>query len=192
MRSSLELLLVAIIEKSLMENGWFCCSQWIRGDECWGFDSGLDVLWDIYTFMLIKNVHLRLLCCAPYVRTIASSTRVFINNIRAQVRRKSIFIVKINDAIVKELQFLIAIASLQCFYQHKGISHRTSRTLSNPQHSSPRIHCEQQNHPFSIKDFSIIATSNNSSELRILESLYIYNREPDLNIDQSATPLFMF
>ena len=78
------------------------------------------------------------------------------------------------------------------FYQHKGISHRTSRPLSNPQHSSPRIHCEQQNHPFSIKDFSIIATSNNSSELRTLESLYIYNRKPDLNIDQSATPLFMF
>ena len=77
------------------------------------------------------------------------------------------------------------------FYQHKGISHRTSIPLSNPQHS-PRIHCEQQNHPFSIKDFSIIATSNNSSELRTLESLYIYNRKPDLNIDQSATPLFMF
>ena len=77
------------------------------------------------------------------------------------------------------------------FYHHKGISHRTSRPLSNPQHSSPRIHCEQQNQPFSIKDFSIIATSNNSSELRTLESLYIYNRKPDLNIDQSAT-LFMF
>ena len=46
-----------------------------------------------YTFMLIKT-YLRLHCCAPYVRTIASSTRVFINNIRAQVRRKSIFIVK--------------------------------------------------------------------------------------------------
>ena len=27
---------------------------------------------------------------------------------------------------------------------------------------------EQQNHPFSIKDFSIMATSNNSSELRTL------------------------
>ena len=50
--------------------------------------------------MLIKT-YLRLLSCAPYVRTIASSARVFINNSRAQVRRKSIFIVK-NDAIVKE------------------------------------------------------------------------------------------
>ena len=43
-----------------------------------------------------------------------------------------------------------------------------------------------------VKDFSIIATSNNSSELRTLEFLYIYNRKPDLNIDQSATPLFIF
>ena len=39
---------------------------------------------------LCIKTYLRLFCCVPYIRTITTSTRVFINNIQVQVSRKSI------------------------------------------------------------------------------------------------------
>ena len=55
--------------------------------------------------------------------------------------------------------------------------------------------------PFSTNDFTlkyyltndnfkiILDTANNESDLRILESLYIFKNRPKLNMDSSAAPL---
>ena len=78
------------------------------------------------------------------------------------------------------------------FYQHLGMSPRTNRPVSCPTHSSPRNPCHNNNHPFSINQFQIIDTINNELDLRILESLYINQEKPNLNIDQSAYTLNLF
>ena len=78
------------------------------------------------------------------------------------------------------------------FFQHLGMSPRTNRPVSCPTHSSPKNHCHNNNHPFSINQFQIIDTANNELDLRILESLYINQEKPNLNIDKSAYPLNLF
>ena len=79
-----------------------------------------------------------------------------------------------------------------CFYQHLGISPQIIRPVSCPTHSSPRNHCHNNNYPFSINQFQIIDTANNELDLRRLESLYINQENPNLNIEQSAYPLNLF
>ena len=78
------------------------------------------------------------------------------------------------------------------FYQHLSRSPRTNRPVTSQSHSSPRNHCETNNHPFSLSDFKIIDCTNYQNDLRILESLYIFKDKPSLNNDQSACPLFLF
>jgi len=75
------------------------------------------------------------------------------------------------------------------FHQHLGRSFRTNNPLTSPSISSPRNHSENNDHPLKYCDFSIIDSASNEHDLRILESLYIYDRKPNLNIDQSAVPL---
>jgi hypothetical protein len=75
------------------------------------------------------------------------------------------------------------------YSQHLGTSFRTGRPLTTPNHSSPRIHCEKEQHPFSKNNFTIIDYATSVSELRLLESLYIFKQRPPLNTDQSAAPL---
>lgn len=75
------------------------------------------------------------------------------------------------------------------FSQHLGISYRTNNPYAEPQHSAPRIHAESSNHPFKYSDFSIIDSCQLRNNIRILESIHIYNQRPTLNIDHSAVPL---
>ena len=75
------------------------------------------------------------------------------------------------------------------FSQHIGISPRTMLPLNSPPFSSIRNHCSDLDHRIRMSNFSIISTSK-SSDIRILESLYIFKLKPTLNLDQSASQLF--
>ena len=70
--------------------------------------------------------------------------------------------------------------------QHLGRSFRTNNPLTNPPHSSPRIHAEEKQHPFKPSDFTILDSATPDSDLRILESLYIFKLRPNLNVDSSV------
>ena len=76
------------------------------------------------------------------------------------------------------------------FFQHMGVSHRTSLPIAKPVQSSIRDHCEFSDHRMRVSNFSVVASSE-SWNLRTLESIYILNNKPLLNIDQSATPLYI-
>ena len=65
--------------------------------------------------------------------------------------------------------------------EHKGVSCRTGRMLSTPPHSNIRDHVYSCNSPLTIDNFNILNFCNNSSDLRILESLYIHKIKPSLN-----------
>ena len=73
--------------------------------------------------------------------------------------------------------------------QHLGISYRTGNRLQNPPHSAPRIHSLDRKHYLTKDNFKILDTANNESDLRILESLYIFKNRPKLNMDSSAATL---
>ena len=78
-------------------------------------------------------------------------------------------------------------------YWYEGSNRpRTNRPVTVPTHSAPRNHWHGNDHQLSLNDFKIIDSDNNEHELRILESLYICEEMPSLNIDQSATPLPLF
>ena len=67
--------------------------------------------------------------------------------------------------------------------QHLGISYRTGNKLQNPPHSAPRIHSLDKKHCLTNDNFKILDTASNESDLRILESLYIFKNRPKLNMD---------
>ena len=74
--------------------------------------------------------------------------------------------------------------------EHRGVSHRTGRHLASPPHSSIRHHIETSC-PGSVdlSDFKIRTSASNVYDLRILESLYIHDTKPKLNIATSSYPL---
>ena len=77
--------------------------------------------------------------------------------------------------------------------EHAGVSFRTGQHLSHPPHSSIRDHaldCNSFQH-IRVDNFNIIGTSRNSTELRILESIFIHKTKPPLNNTQSAVPLYI-
>ena len=49
-----------------------------------------------------------------------------------------------------------------------------------------------KNHPFKYSNFSIIDAAPDELQLRIMESLYILNQHPALNLDRSSIPLSLF
>ena len=69
-------------------------------------------------------------------------------------------------------------------FEHLGQSVRTKLPLSHPSQSAPRSHAEEFNHQISQKDFSILATSGNQEDVRLLEGLYIFKYTPELNIQR--------
>ena len=78
------------------------------------------------------------------------------------------------------------------YCQHAGISDRTGRDLAVKQQSSIREHsidCHQARVNF--EDFKVLDKCSNVSDLRILESIYIHKRKPQLNQDQSSFPLLI-
>ena len=52
-----------------------------------------------------------------------------------------------------------------------------------------RTHAEQCNVPVSDTDFKVLAYSSGASDLRIMESLYIFKEKPSLNAAYSFYPL---
>jgi hypothetical protein len=73
--------------------------------------------------------------------------------------------------------------------QHLGISFRTLRPLGKVDFSPARQHSEDKNHPISFSNFSILNQTNDRSDIKLLESLYIYTHKPELNIASASTPL---
>jgi hypothetical protein len=73
--------------------------------------------------------------------------------------------------------------------EHKGRSCRTGQLLSRPPHSAVRTHAEQCDVPVSDSDFRVLASTSGTSDLRILESLYIFKLRPSLNSAVSSYPL---
>ena len=69
--------------------------------------------------------------------------------------------------------------------EHRGFSVRTGLPLQSPPFSAIREHSQQNDHALSPQQFKILAKTN-STDLRLLEALYIYRTKPPLN---STSPL---
>ena len=65
-------------------------------------------------------------------------------------------------------------------FEHLGKSPRTNLTLSSPPFSSVRQHSIDTGHSLNEDDFKILDKCH--SNLRLLESLYIYKLKPKLNL----------
>ena len=74
--------------------------------------------------------------------------------------------------------------------EHRGKSIRTGATLAKPAFSSIRDHSQNDSHPFTATDFSILAQYSSRLELILAESLYINKMQPELNGQTTATTLF--
>jgi len=75
--------------------------------------------------------------------------------------------------------------------EHRGISPRTGKNITNPSHSSIREHTLKHQHQLNPSNFKIITQTNHPSDLRILESFYITTLKPSLNTDSSAITTFV-
>jgi hypothetical protein len=73
--------------------------------------------------------------------------------------------------------------------QHRGVSFRTGNVLSDPENSKIFLHAVQQNHPISNDNFKILSKCSNEYDLKILESVYIHNHNPNLNEQDGSVPL---
>jgi hypothetical protein len=73
--------------------------------------------------------------------------------------------------------------------EHAGVSFRSGRPLSHPPHSSIREHSEKCSCNISIDSFTILGSAKNELDLRILESLFIHRKRPQLNEMLSSHPL---
>ena len=73
--------------------------------------------------------------------------------------------------------------------QHLGKSVRTGKFLTNPDSSPIREHSLACDTLVTSDSFSIIGKTSSSLDLRILESLHIFQRKPSLNSMASSFPL---
>ena len=73
---------------------------------------------------------------------------------------------------------------------HKGVSCRTYRPLSNPSFSSIREHSHQHDHLFTDRNFKVLSKTSDRLDLITLESLFIQKMKPSLNNSATATRLF--
>ena len=76
-------------------------------------------------------------------------------------------------------------------YEHAGKSVRTERHLAHPPFSNIREHSMSCNSSVKLDDFNILDYCNHSSDIRILESLYISKLRPSLNNSLSSHPLYI-
>ena len=75
---------------------------------------------------------------------------------------------------------------------HLGLSHRTRLPLSSPEFSAIRQHSLRCKSRINFSDFRILDFHNDSSSLRILESMHIKTRSPNLNLDSASITLHVF
>ena len=67
------------------------------------------------------------------------------------------------------------------YAEHRGISSRTGHILSSPSFSAIREHSHNQDHPYSINNFKILSSANSSTDIKLLEALFIKTTKPSLN-----------
>ena len=72
--------------------------------------------------------------------------------------------------------------------EHKGLSARTGKPVTNPLNSSIRDHALETGHEINNSNFSIVF-STKSQNLRVSESLLINKNSPPLNNTESSVPL---
>ena len=72
--------------------------------------------------------------------------------------------------------------------EHKGLSVRTGKPVTNPLNSSIRNHSLETGHDIPNSSFSIVF-STNSHNLRVSESILINQNSPSLNNTESSIPL---
>ena len=75
--------------------------------------------------------------------------------------------------------------------EHAGCSARSGNPLSQPLYSSIRNHCNKCTCSISIDKFKILGSTSNDFDLKILESLFIHKKRPQLNDQQSSLPLLI-
>ncbi len=75
--------------------------------------------------------------------------------------------------------------------EHAGVSCRTGNNITNPPHSNIRNHCSTCNSSISLNNFDVIGSTNNPTDLRILESLFIHKLKPQLNNYDSSYQLLI-
>ena len=75
--------------------------------------------------------------------------------------------------------------------EHMGVSYRTGMKINNPEYSNIRNHTRKCKHKLDYKDFKIIGKASNDHLLAITESLLIKQTIPQLNVQTSATPLYL-
>ena len=75
--------------------------------------------------------------------------------------------------------------------EHKGVSARTGRPISNPSFSPIRIHSSQNKHPFCDDSFKIVSKVQLPSDVKLLESIYIKVNKPELNIQGTSHRLYV-
>ena len=73
--------------------------------------------------------------------------------------------------------------------EHANRSARTGLSFSTPSNSSIKTHSDSCVCDISVDNFRILGSCCNELDLRILESLYIHRRKPNLNDHLSAFPL---
>ena len=87
-------------------------------------------------------------------------------------------------------QYYIESTQLQMFRriaQHKGVSFRINRPLTKLDFSPIREHCDTLNHPFKIDRFSKVDCCLINCDLKLLESIIIYNDKLALNRNKLAS-----
>ena len=70
--------------------------------------------------------------------------------------------------------------------EHVGVSYRTGARLTQPPHSAIGDHRDSCGASFDTSNFKIFANAYCTSDLRILESVYIYKTKPILNNQLSS------
>ena len=74
--------------------------------------------------------------------------------------------------------------------QHMGVSPRTGIPSRSPVSSAIRDHYMNCKSDFDAENFKILDSASDATQLRILESLYIVENNPEMNDTTSAAPLY--
>ena len=75
-------------------------------------------------------------------------------------------------------------------YEHLGRSSRTGDLLARPPQSAIRQHLEVCGSGRSVDNFKVLNSFSNPVLLKIAESIEIYTRKPELNIEESSFQLY--
>ena len=73
--------------------------------------------------------------------------------------------------------------------EHVGVSYHTGASLTQPTHPAIRDHRDSYGPAFDTSNFKILANASCTSDLRIIESLYIYKTKLIVNNQLSSYPL---